>query len=177
MAANAKPALEKIRRIQKTKRALFRAIPQNSTKFFSEQRADWSSAALELSKAPKESGHNPFLFKGIQRSAEIRLVFIVDSRLVQDLDKSFRGKVSVRTLLSGTSGFARLASDFALARAACPKQARLHKTKPIRTNGYEHRSPPLRYRRHKTGRLAARGRYPVHRSTGSAFPKVSAGKR
>lgn len=32
--------------------------------------------------------------------------------------------------------------------------------------------PPQYRRLHKTGRLGARGTYPVHLSTGSAFPKV-----
>lgn len=45
--------------------------------------------------------HHPF--QRIQRSAEIRLLFIEDSPQAarQDLDKSFRGKVSTRALLSG----------------------------------------------------------------------------
>jgi len=38
-------------------------------------------------------------------------------------------------------------------------------------------SRPPGYRPHKTRRLGTRGRYPAHRSTGSAFPKVSADKR
>jgi hypothetical protein len=40
MTANAKPALEKIRRIQKPKTSAIQAIPQNSTKFFSHKRTD-----------------------------------------------------------------------------------------------------------------------------------------
>jgi hypothetical protein len=88
MAANAKPALEKIRRIQKPKRALFRAIPKNSTKFFSEQRANWSSTAGAL-------------LERLRRNLAMAL-----DVLKKGLRSPIcRAKVSARTLLSGPTSF------------------------------------------------------------------------
>jgi hypothetical protein len=138
--ANAKTALEIIRRIQKTKKpALFRAISQDSTKFCSEQRADSSSAALELfSKAPKESAARAILFKRIQRSAEIRLLFIEDSPQPsrQDLETPSAAKVRLKRFFPAQNSSATLASDFDW-HVQCVQAGSLHKTKPIRTNGHE----------------------------------------
>ncbi|HEX4166749.1 MAG TPA: hypothetical protein VHZ55_14890 [Bryobacteraceae bacterium] len=92
MAANAKPALEKIRRIQKTKKQRYSEqylkIVQNSVQSNVPIRRQHPGALLEGSEG---IGLQPFFFKGVQRSAEIRLLSIEDSAQPtrQDLDKSF----------------------------------------------------------------------------------------
>ncbi len=119
MAANAKTALEKIRRIQNQEPALFGAIPQSSTKFFSEQRADWSSAAWISSRRLRR---NLSMALDVLKKDCVRRFAAPKFRL----DASFGPNIVPQDSAQILDGHVQ-----------CVQTGLLHEDKRIRTNGHE----------------------------------------
>ncbi len=120
MAANAKPALEKIRPIQKPKTS---AIQSNTSKFYKilfRATCRLVISKLELfSKAPKEAVHGP-------RHLEKRTVFADLPRQSFGWDASF-----------GPNIVPQHSAQILNCHLQCLQRGPLHETKRIRTNRHE----------------------------------------